>query len=276
VDAMRILLDKDQFNLIGKSLTGGKEQAIATAQALGNAAHEKANGLLMPIVTDNKHDPELRRQATRALARNKLGAQQLIKLAQAKKLDVELKVAAGSALSVAPWKDLKPQIAQLFPVPAGKDNRPLPSIVQLVTLRGDVVKGKALFANAGTCAKCHVVNGEGKEVGPNLSEIGKKLSKEALYESILYPSASISHNYETYVVETKAGNTSSGLLVSKTPTEISLKDAEALVRTFKIAEVESVTRSPVSMMPADLHKALTTQDLADLVEYLLTLRTAGR
>ena len=143
-------------------------------------------------------------------------------------------------------------------------------------MKGNAASGQIVFAKAGTCGKCHVVNGEGKEVGPNLSEIGKKLSREAIYEAILYPSASISHNFETYVVETKAGNVVNGLLVSKTPAEITLKDAEALLRTFKTADVESVTRSPVSIMPADLHKALTTQDLADLVEYLHTLREAQK
>jgi len=133
-----------------------------------------------------------------------------------------------------------------------------------------------VFAKAGTCAKCHVVNGEGKEVGPNLSEIGKKLSREALFESILYPSASISHNYETYIVETKAGSVTNGLLVSQTPTEITLKGADALVRSFKTADVESVTRSPISIMPADLHQAINTQELVDLVEFLLTLKEARK
>jgi putative membrane-bound dehydrogenase-like protein len=276
VDAMRMLMDKDQKALVGKALAGDKEQAIATAQALGSAGHERANELLLPIVQDDNQDPELRRQATRAMARNKLGAQQLIKLAQAKRLDEGLKAAAGSVLSVAPWKELRKQIGDLFPAPAGKDSKPLPSITQLAKLQGNAASGKAVFAKAGTCAKCHVVNGEGKEVGPNLSEIGKKLGKEALYESILYPSASISHNYETYILETKAGNVVNGLLVSKTPAEITLKDAEALVRTFKIADVESVSRSAISIMPADLHKAMTTQELADLVEYLQTLREARK
>jgi putative membrane-bound dehydrogenase-like protein len=276
VDAMRLLMEKDQRPLVRTALAGDKEAAIATAQALGSAAHERATELLLPIVQDAKQDTELRRQATRALARNKVGAQKLIQLAQASKLDASLKEAAGSALSLAPWNDLRKPIAELFPAPAGKDNRPLPAISTLVKMQGNPAKGRDVFAKAGTCAKCHVVNGEGKEVGPNLSEIGKKLSREAIYESILYPSASISHNYETHVVETKSGNVVTGLLVSKTPTEITLKDNEALVRTFKTAEVESVTRSPVSLMPADLHKQMTTQEMADLVEYLQTLREARK
>jgi putative membrane-bound dehydrogenase-like protein len=272
VDAMRMLLDKNQVTLIGKGLAADKEAAIATAQALASAASEKANTLLLPIVADTQKDLELRRQATRALAKNKNGAVQLIKLAQAKKLDAGLKEAAGSALSIAPWKDVVQQAVKLFPAPAGKDNKPLPTIPSLVKMKGNAASGQVVFAKTGTCAKCHVVNGEGKDVGPNLSEIGKKLSREAIYEAILYPSASISHNYETYIVETKAGNQASGLLVSKTPTEITLKDAESLLRTYKVADVESIARSPVSIMPADLHKALSTQDLADLVEYMQTLR----
>jgi putative membrane-bound dehydrogenase-like protein len=272
VDSIRLLLEKDQRELVRTGFAGTKDQALATVQALASAGHDKANGLLLPLVEDKSQDLELRRQAARAMTKTKTGAQAIIKLAAAKKFDAGLTEAAGSALSVTPWKDVQQQAAKLFPAPAGKDNQPLPAIGELVKLKGNAVKGQLVFAKAGTCAKCHIVNGEGKEVGPNLSEIGKKLSKEALYESILYPSASISHNYETYVVETKAGNVVNGLLVSKTPGEITLKDSEALMRTFKTTDVESVTRSPVSLMPADLHKALTTQDLADLVEYLLTLR----
>jgi putative membrane-bound dehydrogenase-like protein len=152
VDAMRMLMEKDQKALVRKALVGDKDQAIATAQALGSAGHERATELLLPIVQDAKQDAELRRQATRALARNKIGAQQLIKLARSNQLDAGLKEAAGSALSVAPWKELRKPIAELFPAPAGKDNRPLPSISQLVKLRGNAASGKAVFAGAGTCA----------------------------------------------------------------------------------------------------------------------------
>src|SRR5205823_9296928 len=137
-------------------------------------------------------------------------------------------------------KDIRDQALRIFPPPTTKDKKPIPAISDLAKMKGNATNGASIFAKAGTCAKCHQVNGEGKNVGPDLSEIGKKLAKEALYESILYPSASILHNYETYVVETKKGITASGLLVSRTPEEISIKDAEAIVRTFKMSEVDTI------------------------------------
>jgi putative membrane-bound dehydrogenase-like protein len=277
VDAIRILLDRNQDTLV----RGGLESkdpavAISTVQALASAGHNRAGGLLLRVVRDPKRDLEVRRQATRALAKYRGGALELLRLTRSKQLAKELEPAAGSALSVAVWQDVRKQAGELFPLPPGKDNKPLPSITQLTRLRGDAARGKIVFAKAGTCATCHVVNGEGKEVGPNLSEIGKKLGREALFESILYPSASISHNYESYVVETKKGDVVNGLLVSQTPDEVAIKSADAIVRTFRRADIDTLARSPISIMPADLHKALTPNDLADLVEYLLTLREARK
>jgi putative heme-binding domain-containing protein len=277
VDAIRVLLDRDQTKLIKAGLeSSDTATAASTAQAIAGAGHDKANGLLLPIVKDDKQDLELRRQATRALARNRTGAAELIKMAQNKQLARELEVAAGSALSTATWKDIKAQAINLFPQPTSKDKKPLPAIATLVKMTGNAGNGQSVFAKQGTCAKCHTVNGEGKNVGPDLSEIGKKLSRKAVFESILYPSASILHNYETWVIETKKGTSANGLLVSKTAEEISIKDAEAIVRTFKIADLDSITRSPISLMPADLHQLITTQELVDVVEYLLTLKEARK
>lgn len=160
----------------------------------------------------------------------------------------------------------------MFPLPPAKEGKPLPPFAELVRLKGDAARGKLVFKNAGTCANCHVVNGEGKEVGPNLSDIGKKLAREAMLESILYPSAAISHGYDSWVIATKAGGVETGIVTSDTAETVMLKGADAIVRTFKKSDIESMVKSPNSLMPADLHKTLTAQDLADLLDYLLTLK----
>ena len=78
------------------------------------------------------------------------------------------------------------------------------------------------------------------------------------------------------MIETKRGDTATGLLVNKTATEVALKGADAIVRTFKTADIETFAQSPISLMPADLHQLMTTQELVDVVEYLLTLREAKK
>ena len=114
----------------------------------------------------------------------------------------------------------------------------------------------------------------GKNVGPNLSEIGKKLSKEALWESMLFPSAAISHNFENWLVVDTDGNQFSGLLVSETDAAIELKDAKGLVRSIPKASIEEQKKQDISLMPADLQKTLTVAELVDVVEYLTTLKEA--
>ena len=122
--------------------------------------------------------------------------------------------------------------------------------------------------------RCHKVRGAGKEVGPDLSEIGTKLSAQALYVSILDPSAGISHNYESYILVTAEGTVLTGIKVSDSATQITIKTAEAVERTFAKEDLEEVIKQPTSLMPEDLQKNLSAKDLVDLVEYLKTLKKA--
>jgi putative heme-binding domain-containing protein len=116
------------------------------------------------------------------------------------------------------------------------------------------------------------VRQEGKAVGPELSEIGKKLSREAMFESILYPSAGISHSFETYTAELNDGNVVTGILVSQSTEAVEIKNAEGLSRRIPRSEIEQLVKQPISMMPADLYRNLTEEELVDLVEYLGTLK----
>ncbi len=275
VEALRALFGKQQRTLIRDALSGPDRARVeATLAALGTAEDNRSVELLMDVANDGQRAIDVRRSAVKALGNMRTGAVALQKLAEGGKYDPAVKEALASTLHTVQWRDVKEQAAKLFPLPPGRDSEPLPPLQELLERKGDVAKGRIVFHTTGTCAQCHIVNGIGKEVGPNLSEIGKKLAKPAFFESILYPSAAISHNYETWTVLTSDGNVISGVLVSETPDELQLKDEKALLRTVKKNEIEDRKKVDVSLMPADLQKVLSAQDLVDVVEYMGTLKEA--
>ena len=69
-----------------------------------------------------------------------------------------------------------------------------------------------------------------------------------------------------------SGTTVSGLLVSNTDAEVAIKGDDAIVRTFPKSDVEELVKQKISLMPADLQKTMTTQELADVVEFMQTLK----
>jgi putative membrane-bound dehydrogenase-like protein len=273
IEAIRTLLSKQQRALIIGGLSHKDPQrAAATAQALGYSANGGIVGILSPLLDDAERPLQLRRQAVLSMAKIRGGALQIIKRVQAGKLAKPLRPAAAAALHSSNFNDVKQQALKLFPLPPSKNNKPLPSLAQLVKMKGDVKNGRVIFNTTATCAKCHVVNDFGKEVGPNLSEIGSKLSRQAFYDSILFPSAGISHNFETYTLVLESGNVVNGILTSRTPQSVTIKDIESISRTFKTSEIELMKKENTSLMPADIQKLMTAKELVDVVEYMSTLK----
>ncbi len=275
VRAIELLLSQKATTSIAAALSSNDAPVVEnTVNVLGNALDPRANELLWPIANDRQRPIDVRRQAIRAIARTKGGAARVMAKVEAGKLDDGLREAASAALHGSPVEQIRLRADKLFPLQRSADAKPLPSIRLLVRRTGDAQKGRIVFATNGTCAKCHLVNGEGKDVGPNLSEIGAKLSRPAIYESILFPSAGISHNFAAYTLVLQNGNVVTGILTNRTADSIAIKGADAITRTYPTSEVEEIKEQSISLMPADLQKAMTADDLVNVVEYLTTLRHA--
>ncbi len=273
VEAISALLELKQWDLIGNALRGDDTAAaIATADVLGNSQNGAISGLLLPVVNDAEVNIDVRRAAVKAASKAGNAAMELVKLVDEKTLDPELEQSVAAALHSSPSGQAREAGQRLFPLPPSKDNMPTPPISELTKLKGDLANGRMVFFSTGTCHKCHVVDNMGREIGPNLTEIGSKLSREAMFESVLYPSAGISHNFELWTVVKTDGTTLNGLLVSNTDAEVSIKGDDALVRAIPKSEVEELVKQKISLMPADLQKTMTTQELADVTEYMQSLK----
>ena len=143
-------------------------------------------------------------------------------------------------------------------------------MAELLAMNGNPKNGIQLFQQ--NCGICHQVNGEGMDFGPKLSEIGSKLPKEGQYLAILHPDAGISFGYEGWEVSLKDGSSLVGIIVSKTETDILMKFPGGTSQNIKTRDVKGMKQMANSMMPTGLHENMSTQDLADLVEYLMTLK----
>ena len=144
----------------------------------------------------------------------------------------------------------------------------------ILKLKGDPIRGEQVYnlSSAAQCNKCHQIKGVGKNLGPNLTQIGKKYEKAALLETIMDPSKAISHEFVTYVVETTDGQSFTGFIADKAAKTLVIRTAEDKQIKVDAKDVESVTASPKSMMPELVLREVTAQDAADLLAYLMTLK----
>lgn len=145
---------------------------------------------------------------------------------------------------------------------------------QLLAIPGDTSMGEQVFFKTADvqCKSCHRIGGEGVELGPELTTIGKKYDRAQLLESILEPSKFIEPKYVTYLVETKDGQVLSGLLTERTDSEIVLKDAQNKTLRIPLSNVEQLVPQQQSLMPELLLRDMTPRQVADLLEYLGSLK----
>jgi putative membrane-bound dehydrogenase-like protein len=271
-EAIRLLLRHGHLDPVRKQLAGPASADLV--RLLGSTAENEAVPLLTPIVSDPAREPALRKEALRGLARTQPGASALLKMARENQLPDDLKLLAASELNNVRWKRIQAEAAAVLPLPRSAESEPLPPVAELARRTGDPIKGAAVFRrDAIACIKCHQVNGEGTDFGPNLSDIGTKLGKDALYESILNPSAGISFGYEAWQVHLKNGEDAYGLIASETDQELAIKAVGGLVTRYRKTGIVSRTQQKLSIMPANLQQTMRTQELVDLVEYLASLKT---
>lgn len=171
-----------------------------------------------------------------------------------------------------------PQVRDLFErfVPEEQRVRRLGNSIkatEILAHAGDAVRGRTLFTNtAGVqCKNCHRAQGVGTELGPDLTAISKKLNRGQLLESILEPSRKVDPKFVTYLVETNEGLVHTGLLVEKTDEHVLLKDAQNKPIKVAASDIQLLAPQAQSLMPELLLRDMTAQEVADLLEYLLTL-----
>jgi len=272
VNAINAVLHIAGTKAIEKALNAEKTMdAVALIQALGNSTSPAAPDFLIGLYGSSPRNRQIYTATALAIANTISGQRFLLAEVEAGRLRPEITFAVGNALYASADKHIQASARATIKLPTTADSKPLPPLKELVNMAGSVESGRTLFFAKGTCIKCHKVGEKGKEVGPTLSEIGTKLSTEALFTSLLDPSAGVSHNYETYSLVTLDGNIVTGIKINETGKEVTLRTAEGIDKTVAQSNVDELIKTGVSLMPADLQRLLSVKELVDIVAYLRTL-----
>ncbi|WP_202921792.1 PVC-type heme-binding CxxCH protein [Anatilimnocola aggregata] len=138
---------------------------------------------------------------------------------------------------------------------------------------GNPKTGKQVFVNrqAG-CFLCHRVGSEGGRVGPDLTTIGQRRNKRDLLEAIVFPSSSLARGFESHTFLLDDGRSLTGLIVREAADSLVLRAADQSEVRVSRTSIEEMKPSSISIMPAGLDNVMSRQQLADLVEYLQTLK----
>jgi putative membrane-bound dehydrogenase-like protein len=139
---------------------------------------------------------------------------------------------------------------------------------------GDAARGRTLFHDPTGlgCVRCHRVQGQGGDIGPDLSTAGAQFSRVQLAEAVLYPSKSIREGYTQIQVTTRDGRFIAGLVRAESPDALTLRDATGKDHTLRKTEIEERHTSGVSLMPEGLQTGLPLESFADLVSFLESLK----
>ena len=161
---------------------------------------------------------------------------------------------------------IREQAIQLFGAPpAVKRDEVVKGFLPSLQLRGNSANGKKIYLDR--CATCHRIGSQGQAVGPDLATV-KTAGKETLLVNILDPNREVAPKYMNYTVETTSGESFSGMMVSESPSGITLRGPNGAETSVLRSQIDRMRPSGQSLMPEGLETGLTPQDMADLIEYL--------
>jgi putative heme-binding domain-containing protein len=276
-------------------------ERLAAARLLGHGPHAVAGPALQPLLTpqhsaelqlaavrslslqDNAkiadtllegwsgYSPLVRREVIEALFARKDRLVKLLDAVEQKKIVAgQIEMARRDQLRKHPDATLRKRAVTLL---AGQAEPSRQKIIDdyrpALDLRSEVTKGKEVFKRV--CSTCHKLENVGTEVGPDLLSALRNKTPDVLIVDILDPSRDVDPRYINYVVTTKAGRSLTGLIAVETPASVTLRRAEKAEDTILRTQIDEITATGKSVMPDELEKQLTKQDLADLIAYLTSV-----
>ena len=200
------------------------------------------------------------------MAKNPIGGQMLITMASENKLPRDLYPVVEKVIFKNPDAGVRMQASNVFRSATGTSY----SINTVTGLKHDAVEGRRVFE--ANCVTCHRIKNNGSDIGPDLTFVQKKFDRHGLLDAIINPSAAIVFGYEPWLITTTEGESLFGFIIADGEQTVVLKDISGKKHVISAKSVSSRKKQESSLMPEPASLGLTEQNLADVAEYIMTLR----
>ena len=147
---------------------------------------------------------------------------------------------------------------------------------------GNAAHGKELFYGDANCSLCHMVNGKGGRLGPDLTAVGGSRTREAIIDSVRNPSRRLAwgltesmkefpQEYESVTVVTADGKTIKGVTLNEDSFSVQIMDAGEHIHLLEKDKLRSFQKSRESAMPKYDAEVLSDKELEDIVAWLISV-----
>ena len=154
--------------------------------------------------------------------------------------------------------------------------------VKATQASGNAARGKELFYGDANCSLCHMVEGKGGRLGPELTAVGGSRTRAAIIDSVRNPSRRLAwgltestkefpQEYETITVVTADGKEIKGVALNEDNFSVQMMDASEQIHLLEKNKLRSFKKSRESMMPTFTPEILSDKDLDDIVAFLISV-----
>lgn len=136
---------------------------------------------------------------------------------------------------------------------------------------GDAAAGEQVYRAAGGCDACHMINGRGGLIGPDLTNIGAEASLRRIRAALTVAKPHPPDGFEPVSVRTKGGRSIRGVVKNENNFSLQILGVDDRLHLLAVDEIESIHRDDLSLMPTDYDQRLSDEEFRDLVAYLSRL-----
>ena len=146
--------------------------------------------------------------------------------------------------------------------------RSLNSPAASTPVHGDVAAGQAIFTGKGGCVGCHVVNGHGGYLGPDLSNVGATLRLDELRKAVLQGRTVAGAGYRPVWLQVAGQARLRGIVRHESQWSMQVLDEKGNLHLLHGNETAQATPAAKSWMPDDFGRRLTAGELDNVIAYL--------